>query len=245
MNICGFVLAAGLGTRLRSLFPDIPKPLVPLGHGQPAIAWTMDFLKKAGASRIIVNTHYRREEMRAALPGIAPSGVELVLSEEEVILGTGGGILNARPFFEEYDWLVVANADILAEVSPGRIRRIAEREQSDVHLVLSPQGPLEERGRIGLRSSGEVWLPGEEVEPGIRGGFFLGIHFIRPSVFEGMVLEGSPSIIDLYRRIKEEGARVRASFTKKFWVDLGTEDGYRSALRHLEEISGRDRAVTG
>jgi len=78
VKICGFVLAAGLGTRIRALFPDLPKPLVPVA-GRPAISWPLSFLEECGASRVIVNTHYRREMMRTALPGLVPGGMELVL----------------------------------------------------------------------------------------------------------------------------------------------------------------------
>ncbi len=239
MKICGFVLAAGLGTRIRALFPDLPKPLVPVA-GRPAISWPLSFLEECGASRVIVNTHYRREMMRTALPGLVPGGMELVLSEEETILGTGGGILNARKWFLDFDWLVVVNADILTDLRPGRLLHRANADRSDIHLVLSPRGPETERGRIGRETGGDLWFCGEERRAGTRSGVFLGIHFVRPSVFEGVGLEGTPSIIDLYRRMRADGRRIRGSFTRSFWVDLGTEDGYRRALEHFG--SGRTKA---
>lgn len=244
MRICGFVLAAGLGTRLRPLFPDQPKPLVPLG-GRPAISWALSFLESCGVSRVIVNTHYRRERMREALPGLVPPGVDLILSEEESLLGTGGGILNAREHFRGFDWLVVVNADVLADLRPAPHFRRAMKERADVHLVLSARGPDSERGRIGLRPSGNLWFAGEEREPGLRSGIFLGIHFVRPWVFEGFALEGTPSIIDLYRKMRAEGLRIRGSFTRAFWTDLGTEDGFRRALEHLAPLPGIVPGVGG
>ena len=244
MKICGFVLAAGLGTRIRALFPDLPKPLIPVA-GRPAISWPLSFLEGCGASRVIVNTHYRREMMRTALPGLVPGGMELVLSEEEAILGTGGGVLNARKWFREFDWLVVVNADILTDLRPGRFLHRAIADRSDIHLVLSPRGPETERGRIGREPGGGLWLTGDERLAGTRSGVFLGIHFIRPSVFEGIGLEGAPSIIDLYRRMRRGGRRIRGSFTRAFWVDLGTEDGYRRALEHFGSGRKRDRREEG
>ncbi len=244
MKVCGFVLAAGLGTRIRALFPDLPKPLVPVS-GRPAICWPLSFLEKCGASRVIINTHYRREVMRTALPGLVPGGMELVLSEEERILGTGGGILKARQWFRGFDWLVVVNADILTDLRPLRLLHRAMAEGSDVHLVLSPRGPGTERGRIGREPSGDLWFRGEERPAGTRSGVFLGIHFVRPCVFEGIDLEGTPSIIDLYRRMRTERRRLRVSFTRAFWVDLGTEDGYRRALEHFGSGRTKDRSEEG
>ncbi|MCL4485879.1 MAG: sugar phosphate nucleotidyltransferase [Nitrospirae bacterium] len=244
MRICGFVLAAGLGTRLRPLFPDHPKPLVPLG-GRPAISRAFSLLDNLGASRVIVNIHYRREMMREALPRLVAPGTDLVLSEEETLLGTGGGILNARDYFRGFDWLVIVNADILTDLRLGLHLERAMKDRSDVHLVLSPRGPETEKGRIGRRPSGDLWFRGEEREPGIRPGVFLGVHFVRPTVFDGLVLEGTPAIVDLYRTMRREGRRVRGSFTRAFWVDLGTEDGFRRAIEHLATPPGRDLRAEG
>jgi len=242
MKLCGFVLAAGLGTRIRPLFPDLPKPLVPVG-GRPAIAWSMDLLARAGVSRIVVNVHHRREMMRAALPGLSPPGVELLISEEETLLGTGGGIANARELFSGYDWLLVVNADILTSLSLRPLWRRAVREESEAHLILSPRGPKSEQGRIGRASSGDLWLAPPRgggdgspraISPGVRPGVFLGVQMVRPEIFRGVDPAKAPSVIDLYRERIAAGGRVRASFTESFWVDLGTEDGYRRGQRYLE-----------
>ncbi len=242
MKICGFVLAAGLGTRIRPLFPDLPKPLVPVG-GRPAIAWSIDLLASAGVSRIVVNVHHRREMMREALPGLAPPGVELLISEEETLLGTGGGIAHALELFSGFDWLMVVNADILTAVSLRPLWRRAEREKSEAHLILSPQGPKSEQGRIGRAPSGGLWLAPPrggagssppEIPHGVRPGVFIGVQIVRPEIFRGVDPARAPSVIDIYRARIAEGGRVRASFTDAFWVDLGTEDGYRRGQRYLE-----------
>ncbi len=241
MRLCGFILAAGLGTRIRSLFPDIPKPLVPVG-GRPAIAWSIDLLARAGVSRIIVNVHHRREMMRQALPALMPPGVELFFSEEEQLLGTGGGIAHARNLFDGFDRLLIANADILAPLSLQAFLRRAVREDSLAHLLLSRNGPESERGRIGRRPGGALWLPppgGGERPPGVSPGVFVGLHIVRPEVFRGVDFLAAPSVIDIYRRRLAEGGRIRASFTRSFWVDLGTEDGYRRAAQYLEDGGGR------
>ncbi len=243
MRLCGFILAAGLGTRLRAIFPEVPKPLVPVG-GRPAIAWAMDILGETGASRIIVNTHYQRERMKRELTNLVPPGIELLISEEETLLGTGGGILNARKGFLSYDWLLVVNADILTDFRPVEILSGLGKEGPDIHLILSETGPENEQGKIGLSGSGDLWLPGQEPGEGsTRKGVFIGIHFIRPTVLEPIAVEGPVSIMEIYRQLIREGKRIRGSFTEKFWVDLGTEDGYRRALRHLSERpEGKSRA---
>ncbi len=243
MRLCGFILAAGLGTRIRPLFPDLPKPLVPVG-GRPAIAWSIDLLVRAGVSRIVVNTHHKREMMRQVLPDLMPPGIELFLSEEESLLGTGGGIAHAQKYFDGFDWLLIANADILSPLSLRSFWKRAVREDSLAHLVLSPDGPESERGRIGRRRGGALWLPpagGGEPPSGVSPGVFVGMHIVRPEVFRGVDSRTAPSVIEIYRRRLAEGGRLRASFTRSFWVDLGTEDGYRRAAQYLE--GGGDRVL--
>jgi NDP-sugar pyrophosphorylase family protein len=62
-----FILGAGLGTRLRPLTEDCPKPLLPLG-GRPIITYAMEHLRAAGVERFIVNTHHRAEAYARAFP---------------------------------------------------------------------------------------------------------------------------------------------------------------------------------
>lgn len=235
MKLCGFILAAGLGTRIRPLFPNLPKPLLPL-NGRPAIAYAMDFLRRAGVSKVIVNVHYMKEQMKEALPALLPPGMELRISEEDTLLGTGGGILHARPDFDAFDRLLVVTSDILVDLSPKRLLDRVFREDPAVHLVLSRSGPLSERGKIGRLSSGAIWLPGMTLPGnGFVPGYFTGIHLIRPSALAGFVESGPLSIIDLYRTLIRQGARVEGSFTTKPWIDLGTEDGYRRGLQAISE----------
>ena len=57
-----FILAAGLGTRLRSLGLDVPKVMVPLG-GKPLLEHHFEMLRKQGVREFIVNLHYLPEKI--------------------------------------------------------------------------------------------------------------------------------------------------------------------------------------
>lgn len=86
------IFAAGFGTRMRPLTDDRPKPLIPVA-GRALIDHALDLARAAGVQRIVVNTHYRAEQMAAHLEG---SGV-LISPEPGVILETGGGLKAALP----------------------------------------------------------------------------------------------------------------------------------------------------
>jgi NDP-sugar pyrophosphorylase family protein len=88
--VIGFCLAAGAGTRLTPLTRVVPKPLL-APAGRPLVDLAVEALKVAGATRVVVNAHHGANKLVAQLAGRA--GVEVVV--EPVLLGTGGGLVNA------------------------------------------------------------------------------------------------------------------------------------------------------
>lgn len=84
------VLAGGLGTRLRGVVDDVPKPLAPVA-GRPFLAWGLDLLADQGLRRVILATGYRGGQVEAAL-GKNWQGMSLEYSQEPEPLGTGGAI---------------------------------------------------------------------------------------------------------------------------------------------------------
>ena len=87
----GFVLAAGLGTRLKPITESLPKPLVPVGR-IPLIGYALRFLSHYGITEVIVNTHHLMDELQESIGTGEQYGVSITYSEEEEILGTGGGL---------------------------------------------------------------------------------------------------------------------------------------------------------
>jgi MurNAc alpha-1-phosphate uridylyltransferase len=86
------IFAAGFGTRMGAMTADRPKPLIPVA-GKPLIDHALDVAATAGASRVVVNTHYRADQLSRHLEG---SGA-LISHEAGEILETGGGLRAALP----------------------------------------------------------------------------------------------------------------------------------------------------
>jgi len=92
------VFAAGYGERLRPMTERLPKALVPVG-GRPMIEYSLLLLRHYGITEIIINVHYLGAKIREHLLDGKKLGLKITYSEEKELLDTGGGLLQARPFW--------------------------------------------------------------------------------------------------------------------------------------------------
>lgn len=110
------LLAAGLGTRLRPLTDNKPKPLVEIA-GRPMISYVLDWLERSGFSEILVNVHYFPEQIRDFLKieQTKRSHLKFEIQDESAkILGSGGAVKKAAPWlFAKDSTALVLNADSL------------------------------------------------------------------------------------------------------------------------------------
>lgn len=108
------VLAAGLGTRLRPITYELPKPMVPVVD-RPVMAHIVDLLKSQGITEIIANLHYFPDTIREYF------GDEIEYRYEPELLGTAGGVRNVRDFFGDEPFLVISG-DALTDLDVAAFR---------------------------------------------------------------------------------------------------------------------------
>ena len=150
-----FLPGAGLGTRLRPITERWPKPLVPLFH-RPLVEYALDACMGAGAGRFAINTHHLPEAWAERFPAVDGGelrgengeaawhsewrGRPLAFFHEPVLLETGGGVRNIRPWFGG-EFLLVHNADIFGTLDLGRL--VSEHRASGMPatLALRSTGP--------------------------------------------------------------------------------------------------------
>jgi mannose-1-phosphate guanylyltransferase len=223
------VLSAGLGTRLRPLTDLRAKPLVPVGD-RPALAHVLDRLRAAGATRVVVNAHHHAAQVVAFARALS---WELRVSEEPELLGTSGGIAQARERLGEGD-VLVWNGDILADVDlPALVASRASRG-GVATLVVQPLPPGQ--GPVGLDGHGcVVRLRTERFADETLGGQFLGIYVLGASLRDRLVSPGGV-VEDVLIPAMARGETVRAFELNAPWHDIGTLESYRAAnLAWLDE----------
>ncbi len=232
------ILCAGLGTRLRPLTNEIPKPLVWIGN-RPALTHILDRLDQGGVDHVVVNTHHLAEKFHGALQETLPIPVRIV--HEPRILGTAGGVAGASQALGSGD-VIVWNGDILADVDIAALRRSYESETSQgamAVLVVLPRHPHESRigeGTIGLGDDGRVVrLRGEVFGQEKRSADYVGVQMIGASLRASLPAEGC-FMADVYLPALRRGERIATTTTVTRFTDLGTVEAYlEENLRWLRE----------
>ena len=238
-----FVLGAGLGTRLRPLTDDRPKPLVPIVH-KPLITFAFDHLHAFGVRRFIVNTHHRPEAYGTLLGEKNGRSeyrdCEVVFRHEPELLDTGGGIGNIRDLVADTPFLV-HNGDVLADLPLHRLLEAHHASGNIATLGLrSFGGPCQvqcdpARGRVtDIRGS-----LGGRTEPAF---LFTGIYVLSPEIFAHMPSERIFSIVPIFLDLIRRGASAGGVVLDEgLWFDLGTRASYLTAhdlfLRRHHKLS--------
>lgn len=104
------ILAGGLGTRLRPVISDVPKPLAPV-NGKPFLFILLNKLASLGVSQVVMLTGYMHDKIVEACSDGADFGLRIRYSKEESPLGTAGALANAAPLFENESEIVLMNGD--------------------------------------------------------------------------------------------------------------------------------------
>lgn len=126
-----FLLAAGLGTRLRPLTDSRPKALVEVG-GEPLLKINIDRLAAQGADRIVVNVHHFADKVVDYLASRPWPAEVLVSDERDLLLDTGGGMKKAAPLFRLDEPVLIHNVDILSRLD---LRALWRRQQESGALA--------------------------------------------------------------------------------------------------------------
>ena len=231
------ILAAGLGTRLRPLTETMPKPLLPVA-GTPLIVWNLLLLRRYGVTEVLINLHHLGPMIEQALGDGARYGLSLTYSREPVILGTGGGIKQAEPFFEGRPFLVL-NGDTLLELDLGALMQ-AHREGDALATMVLREDPEAERwGPVEVDQARQVLSingrgRGRTGSGPTRMLMFAGVHVMHPRLLREVPVGRESSIIEAYVRAIAGGERILGYRMAGYWSDVGTPERYAQAQRDAE-----------
>jgi mannose-1-phosphate guanylyltransferase len=242
-----YVLAAGLGTRLRPLTNERPKPLLEV-CGTPLIEHALGLVARAGVRTVAVNSHWLHPQVPAALGGSC-AGMRVVTTHEPEVMGTGGGLrgLAAACPAPPGERVLVLNADALIDLDVGALVRTPDDALAT--LVLKDDPETARYGAIGTDASERIVTFAGRIAPrgpATRERMFCGVHLVHPRAFEVLppvtldegVVRGPASGIndEGYPRWIEQGALLRAFDHAGTFCDVGTPE--RLLQANLAVLSG-------
>jgi NDP-sugar pyrophosphorylase family protein len=233
------VMAAGLGTRLKPLTDNLPKPLVTVA-GRPMIAYVLEQLAKQGISEALVNVHYLPEKMRAFVADWNARGAKPRLEiqdESSLLLGSGGAIARASGWlFEQESAALVCNADVLAAPDLRALQEAHQRSERAGVLatIMVMSHPEAGRKYNGLRVSGDRITAFEQPGKHLPGLFhFPGFYMVSAAAAARIPKGIACSVVEeLWRPLAAEG-KLGAFLYEGGYQDLGTPEDLEEAERLL------------
>lgn len=223
-DMTALILAGGKGTRIAALYPDIPKPMIPV-KGHPFLYWIIQWIMRQGIRRVVISTGHMAEKIDDWV-ATKPFGdrVEIICRRETEPLGTGGGVRNCLDLLDE--WTLVTNGDSLIDADIYEL--VDSLAISSVDAVIfgvsvddtSRFGSLKV-SPLGLLETFAEKVPGKGL---INSGIYLLKQRLISSIPAGRTVsiekETFPKMIQNETKIKI----IKINSTK--FVDIGTPDNF-------------------
>jgi mannose-1-phosphate guanylyltransferase len=252
------ILAAGYGTRLGELGRARPKPMLPV-VGAPLVRWAVLWLRHHGIREIAINLHHLGEQIEAELGDGSALGVAIAYSREHgQILGTGGGLRQARPLIDDgHDApIVVCNAKLLVDLDLHAVLRRHLDAHAEATMVVREDPEAERWGSQQLAADGRIVrllgrTPATASPPPVGAPtMFTGIHVIQPRLLDRIPAEGEQCVIrTAYRALFDEGAGLHGFLTDRYWWEHSTTarylQGVTNALDGRVPLPYADAPVSG
>ena len=232
------IMGAGLGTRMRPLTDDRPKPLVTVG-GKTLIDHSIDRLVAAGVTLVVVNLHYKAAMLQAHLA--KRHDVEILFSDEtEMLLDTGGGVVKAMPHFGDQSLFVLNSDSIWIEnsmpVLSAMLAAWDETRMDGLLLLADMKTALgyEGTGDFALKPDGHL-IRARDAAGGDAVYAYPGVQIAGPRLFADAPQGAFSTNIMWDRAIAQ--SRLSGTVMDGAWIHVGTPEARDEAEAILAALS--------
>jgi D-glycero-alpha-D-manno-heptose 1-phosphate guanylyltransferase len=226
------LLVGGLGTRLRSVVPSLPKPLASVGE-KPFLELLVRQLGRQGIRQLVMCTGYRAQQIEEVFGDGSDLGVEIEYSKEEVPLGTGGALKLAQRYVQHEPEFLVLNGDSFMEIDFDQLLGFHREKGRLTTIAVVPVQDASRYGTVQLGIDSRVLGFSEKTGDHSPGIINAGVYVFGSGVL-AQIPEGLASLErDVFPRLLEQG--MYAAEQRGLFIDIGTPDDYARA----GEIYGR------
>lgn len=225
------LMLGGLGTRLRPLTNDIPKPMLKVGN-KPIVETIVDGFKQYGYTNFIFSVNYKKEVIQNYFQAGEAFGVTIEYVEEEKRMGTAGALSlietqPTEPFF-------VMNGDLLTQVNFDQLMQFHIDQDAMATMCVRE---YEYQVPYGVIETDGTDLIGIKEKPIHRSFVNAGIYVLSPKVFDYIPQDAFYDMPTLFEKLIEVGEKTSVFPIHEYWLDIGQVDDYQRANEKYKELA--------
>lgn len=224
-----FIMAAGVGTRLRPLTYDIPKPMISIVN-KPVLEHTLELLAKYGIKEVVINLHYQGALIKKYFGNGSKWGITITYSEEKELMGTAGGVKKAESFFD--GTFLVMSGDGLTDINLRKVLNFHVRKKALATMILKQVDARFEYGVVMLSKTGRInkFLEKPNWSSVFSNTVNTGIYIFEPAIFKYIPKNKFYDFgHDLWPRLVKNKQKIYGYQMGEYWCDIGNLSEYRRA----------------
>jgi len=236
------VMAAGLGTRLRPITHEVPKPVVPVGN-VAIVEQLVRLLAAHGVDEVIANLHWFPDTVRARLGDGSELGVAMSYEQEEELLGTAGGVRNVRDFLAGgEDTFIVLAGDALTDVDLTALVAAHRANGGVATLSVKQVADVSQYGVIVTGSDGRIQGFQEKPDPAEALSDLVNcmVYAFSPEIFDYFPTDELPDPVDfandVFPALLADDIPFHVHEIDGYWNDIGTLREYLQG--NLDVVTG-------
>ncbi len=223
------IIAGGLGTRLRPLTNNTPKPMLPIGE-KPILEHLVNWTKKGGIKSVILCVSYLRESIEDYFGDGEKFGVKIEYAISKKQLATAGQLKTAEKFID--DDFVCMYGDSIFNFSLRSMIKQHSIKKPFITMSLNEYKTTLPYGVIETSKKGKVVNWNEK--PEIKANVNMGCYIMNPQVFN-LIPKNKPYGMDDVIKKAMKKKVVNSFITKKGFTDIGNTESYKQACEEYEK----------
>ena len=223
------ILCGGLGTRLREVVADVPKPMAPIGD-KPFLQIKLDQLIKYNIGKVVLATGYK-EELIQQYFGNEYKGIKIVYSTNNLALGTGGAIKKALQYIDDDD-VIVMNGDVFFELDLGTTMQLHKSFNSVMTMAVKPMHNFD-RYSFAV-TSGHKMIDFKDKQPVDFGYINIGCYIVNKHIFDNLTLPENFTFEADYLVPNVLNRPHFVYYYTGYFVDIGIPQDYFAFTKYLE-----------
>lgn len=229
------IMAGGLGTRLKDLTKEVPKPMLKVGH-DPILQHIIANFKQYGYNKILISVNYKSEIIENYFQDGLAYGVKIEYIRENKRLGTAGGIKLAEDYIDKPFFVI--NGDIFTNLNVENMMKFHVKNKFDItvgtrkHLFQIPYGVIETENN---------YIKHIKEKPKIEYLINAGVYCLNPNLINLIPNNEYFEITDLIDICIKNGGKVGSYEIKDYWMDIGRMEDYNKVNNDIYDLISADK----